>query len=354
MHFAFVLPNLAGGGAEKAILKTSLALCRRGNKIDVILFESRIDYPLDPAIRIHVLATKAAHGWFGKRLLAWRLRRLMSRLAPDIVISTLPFADEVTVLAGLPNHWCRIANTLSVEVSRLAAVNPAKAERRAMRYRSLYSRCSLIAVSQGVADDLQKHLQLASPLVTIANPFDLEEIRRAAGESCPERPTVPYVIHVGRFSSQKRHDLLLDAWQQIETDRLLVLLTQPDPRLVDMIAERGLTGRVVIAGFQKNPYPWIAAADLLVLCSDHEGLPNVLIESLICQTPVVSTDCPSGPAEILQNLPAALVPCGDVSALAAKISAFLLQPPDISKVKLMQFSTDITALAYERIAGRTR
>lgn len=351
MRFVFILPNLAGGGAEKAVLKTALALQGRGNEVHVLLLEQRIDYR-PPELQIHVLAARLARGWLGKRLMAWRLRRQVMALAPDIVISSLPFADEVAVLANLPQHWCRIANTLSVEVSRLRQRDPAKAERRLLRYRRLYGQRPLIAVSSGVARDLRETLELKTVIKTIPNPFDFAAIREAAAQTAA-LPVAPFVIHVGRFSAQKRHDVLLDAWAQLKLPHQLVLLTQADPKLEQMIAERGLVGRVTIAGFQKNPYPWMAAADLLVLSSDHEGLPNVLIEALICGTPVVSTDCPSGPREILgQALPDALVPCGDATALAQAVQRSLLSPPDLALLDLSAYAAERAAEAYENLVRR--
>src|SRR5256885_2377967 len=101
--------------------------------------------------------------------------------------------------------------------------------------------------------------------------------RGPAAEPAPARPAVPYLIHVGRFTGQKRHDLLLDAFAQLDIPHPLVLLAEPDPALSDLIRKHGLDGRVIVAGFKANPYPWIVGAELLVLCSDHEGLPNVII-----------------------------------------------------------------------------
>lgn len=351
MRFAFVLTNLAGGGAEKAVLNVARGLHGRGHDVDLILLEAGGSYPPPEGVGVHVLVSGvASRGWFARRLLAWRLAGKVRRLAPDLVVSTLPFADEVAVLAGLPNHWCRIANTLSAEIDRLEAVNPAKAARRRARYRAMYGRRRLIAVSSGVAVDLQERLALGTALEVIPNPFDFEQIREAARESCAGVPATPYVVHVGRFSAQKRHDLLLDAWQHLATDRKLVLLTAPDEALRRLIEVRGLTERVVVAGFQANPYPWMAGADLLVLCSDHEGLPNVLIEALICGTPVVSTDCPSGPREILgEVLPQALVPCGNAALLAERIAQFLAVPPDLAGVDLQRFNVAHALDAYERL-----
>ena len=139
---------------------------------------------------------------------------------------------------------------------------------------------------------------------------------------------------------------------QVGSEHLLVLLSAPEPQLQAMIDSRGLADRVFIAGFRLNPYPWIAEADLLVLCSDHEGLPNVLIEALACGTPVVSTDCPSGPREILAAFPQCLVPCGDVAALAQAISDKLASPIDPGKADLSIYEMSRVVAAYERLAGQ--
>jgi len=351
MHFVFILTNLAGGGAEKAVLKTACGLLGRGHRVDLVLLENVADYDMPDAVSCHVLGQHLSHGWLGKRFLAYRLKKCIDRFLPDLVVSTLPFADEVAMLAGVPRHCCRIANTVTAEIDRLERSSPAKARRRRARYQALYGQRPLIAVSQGVATDLRTNLQIKSPVTVIPNPFDLSLIRQMAKEATPDLPNHRYVIHVGRFSGQKRHDLLLNAWQKTPVDIILVLLTQKDEQLVRMIAERGLQERVRIAGFKKNPYPWIARAALLVLCSDHEGLPNVLIEALACGTPVISTDCPSGPREILgEDLPDTLIPCGDAKILAERINQFLTKPPDISNVDLDHFGVERTIEAYEKLA----
>ncbi len=350
MNFAFILTNLAGGGAEKAILKLAAALTGRGHRAEVVLLEDRVEHAVPAGVTVFPLGGRAAHGWLGKRLLARRLRRhLIDR--PDLVVSTLPFADEVVVLADLPHHWCRIANTLGSEIDKLAAASPAKARRRLARYRRLYGSRPLIAVSAGVAVDLRQSLALASRIETIPNAFDFAAMRQAAAEPMADLPTGPYVLHVGRFAPQKRHDLLLDAWARIETDRQLVLLTEPDVKLQALINARGLGQRVRVAGFRPNPYPWLAGADLLALCSDHEGLPNVLIEALGCGTPAVSTDCPSGPRQILAAFPECLVPCGDAAALAETIARCLATPPDPARADLSAYGLDRVAEAYERLAA---
>jgi glycosyltransferase involved in cell wall biosynthesis len=360
MKFAFILPNLAGGGAEKAVLKLGTALVARGGEVHVVLLESLLEHATPANVPLHTLtASRLSKGYLGKRLAARRLRDLLQRLQQDrpfdLIVSTVPFADEVTTLSRMPHHWCRISNTLSAEVERLRSTHPRKAKRRLARYCRLYGARPLIAVSDGVATDLRTRLRLQHARIErIYNPFDFDEIRAGAAAHAP-LPGKPYVIHVGRFAAQKRHDVLLDAWSRLAVPHQLVLLTAPSERLTQMIESRGLAARVTVAGFQANPYPWIKGAKLLVLASDFEGLPNVVIEALVLGTPVVSTDCPSGPREILG---AAwrdwLVPVGDPAALARTIERSLAESPGVAAVDLAPYAAATVALSYERIAQEER
>lgn len=360
MKFAFITTNLAGGGAEKALLKLGAELAGRGHEIHLVLLEHHVEHLLPAGIRLHALTRRGRRllkGALGKMFAVLRLRRLISTLAGprafDLIVSTLPFADEVAVRASLPRHWCRIANTLSAEIARLHERDPAKARRRLHRYRRIYGTGPLIAVSNGVAEDLRRELGLARPRIErIYNPFDLAAMRARAAEPAPDRPAVPYLIHVGRFTGQKRHDLLFDAFARLDIPHPLVLLAEPEPALSDLVRKRGLDGRVIVAGFKANPYPWIAGAELLVLCSDHEGLPNVIIEALALDTAVVSTDCPSGPREILGGAcPECLVPVNDAPALAGAIGRALAGPPRRSQVDLSPYAADTVAAAYEALAA---
>jgi len=179
------------------------------------------------------------------------LKRLF-QTAQDV----LPFA-----CSGTGVMEAAIANTLSAEIARLD--DPGKARRRLRRYRRIYAGKPLIGVSNGVAEDLRQGLGLTRPRIErIYNPFDFAAMRAHAAEPAPGRPDVPYLIHVGRFTGQKRHDLLLDAFARLDIPHLLVLLAEREPALSELIRQRGLDGRVIVAGFQANPYPWIAGAAL--------------------------------------------------------------------------------------------
>jgi glycosyltransferase involved in cell wall biosynthesis len=220
----------------------------------------------------------------------------------------------------------------------------------------LYDKQNLIAVSDGVASDLRDALGVAGAnIVRIYNPFDFAEIRRLAGAAASNLPSEAFVIHVGRFMPQKRHDLLFQAWKKAGLAYKLVLLAHPSAELDELIARHGLQGEVIVAGFQANPYPWIKRAALLVLSSEREGMPNVLVEALVCGTPVVSTDCPSGPAEILTGpLRPFLVPSGDADALATVMRNAITSYPDITDEMLSEFAADQVVRQYEALPARWR
>lgn len=363
MKVAFVITNLKGGGAEKAVLRIAGALAARGHDVHVVLLERLLDHPPLEGLTLHALTGEgdaATKGWLGKRVAAWQLRFLFRRLAHDqrfdLVVSALPYCNEVVALAGLTPVWFRIDNTLSAEIELLRRNDADKAQRRYARYRRIYGESNLLAVSDGVARDLRESLGLArANIVRIYNPIDAPAIRTLAALPELALPHEPYLVHVGRFVPQKRHDLLFEALRRSQLPHRLVLLASDSPALERLIVDHGLAGRVTVAGFQPNPYPWIAGAELLVLCSDHEGMPNVLIEALACGTRVASTDCPSGPREALEgDMARFLVPCGDAEALARAMRDALNAPRPVALRSLQRFAVETVISQYERLPGMWR
>jgi len=351
MKFSLVLSSLAGGGAERSMLRLGSGLRRRGHEVRLIVLDPKMQHEVPAGLEVHVVG--ARHGWLGTWLAARALRTLYRRLGLGtecVTISTLPFADQVAAAARVPNLWCRITNTLSAEIKQIASRSPRKAARRLARYRRLYDGRNLVAVSEGVAEDLRTLGLRRSRIVRIYNGYDVEAIRAAAREPDADLPAGPFVLHVGRFMPQKRHDLLFDAFKRAALPHKLVLLAEPSVDLEKLISTKKLENQVLIAGFRRNPYPWMRAAEMLVLSSDREGMPNVLVEALICGTRVVSTDCPSGPREILRGeLARGLVPTGDVQALAHAMRAALAAPrPDAGAVAA-EFTQERMVSAYEAL-----
>lgn len=350
MRILLIVPDLRLGGAERIIVSLARGLADRGHSVNILVFYREIEFQIPVEVALHCLTEptrRMRFGWPDKRILAWSLKRWFRIAGPfDLVVSNLPFASEVVDLAGVENVWHHIHGTLSAEVDGLLPDRKRKAHRRLKRYRRIFDGKNLIAVSDGVASDLREGIGLSrSNIVTIYNPHDFDEIRQMAAMPDSAIPALPYVAHVGRFTKGKRHDLLLDAYAASGIAHNLVLMTRSSRELLHLIESRGLSSRVSVVGFQGNPFPWYAAASALILCSDHEGLPNVLIEALASGTPVISTDCPSGPREILQgSFERFLSPVGDVEALAQNLRKVIDVPPTID-AGIPQ------SLAYALLAG---
>ena len=185
----------------------------------------------------------------------------------------------------------------------------------------------IIAVSEGVLEDLSSiSLRAARKGRVICNPVVDSEISQGAEEpiSHPwiEEKNVPVVLGVGRLAPQKNFDLLLRAFARMkkERDARLIILGDGSQRgqLESRIEALGIGNHVDLLGFVANPYPFMSGASLFTLSSDYEGFGTVLVEALACGSPVVSTGCPSGPREVLEDGKwGRLVPVGDEEALAA-------------------------------------
>ena len=215
-----------------------------------------------------------------------------------------------------------------------------------------YNNHNVIAVSQGAANALVDNFKVTpKSLTTIYNFFDFEKIRMLSKEENNDIPKDPYIIHVGRCDiGCKRHDLLIEAYKKMQSKVKLVFLTNPNEELIRLIESSGVSDRIIIPGFQSNPFSWVKNARLLVLCSDNEALPTTLIEALICGTPVVSTDCPSGPREILTGeFSKWLVPCGDAELLAEKIELSLRSKIIIPDALLEKFSQETALASFNKL-----
>jgi glycosyltransferase involved in cell wall biosynthesis len=195
--------------------------------------------------------------------------------------------------------------------------------------RSAYSRASLVlANSDGLCERVIQYFQLPPDHVrTFYNLIDFDRIERRAAEFIPDVPREPFLIVTsGRLHAQKGQRFLLEAIRELVRERnrdvRLVVLGQGEleAEFGDFVAVHKLQQHVMLAGFVANPLPWYKHARLFVLPSLYEGLPNALIEAVACGTPVLSTDCPSGPSEILDGgRTGHLAPPGDSRALAEAI-----------------------------------
>ena len=219
----------------------------------------------------------------------------------------------------------------------------------------------IITVSHGAADDLAHVLDLPFDRIdVIYNPIVTPELHERAGRMV-DHPwfaagAPPVIIGVGRLDPEKDFLTLLRASNIVRRNRnvrLMILGEGPERFALESLAqELGMTGVVTLPGFVENPLPFIANASVLVLTSRFEGLSNVLIEALACGTPVVATDCPGGPTEILGGgRYGKLAPVGDFKEVARAIEGTLENPPDpmFLKSAAERFSVDAIARQYLKV-----
>jgi len=358
---ACIVSSLYGGGAEKSVLTLSRTLNRLGHSSHVVSLEDVVHYDVSAEQNVHVLKTRPENA-IGLRAHDGRVNELRERLDQiqsadgrqfDLVIANLLVASNVVSRAGLDNVFHCVHNSLEQTLRQARNRSLPHYLRRRHQLRALDGQ-RLIAVSRGIRNELEDPgIPRPASVRVIYNAVDTEMIRRRAREPLSDIPDGDYVIHVGRAARQKRHDVLLEAFKSVpERYRLVLLAPNPD-RLRRWVTERGLADRVVIPEFQQNPYPWIAGARLLALSSDFEGLSLVCIEALACGTPVVATDCPHGPSEVLSgNLSRWLVPVGDSGALAAKINEALETEIDVSNPEILnKVRPEVVAAQYLSLAG---
>lgn len=260
-----------------------------------------------------------------------KVRALHAEVKPHVSLSFLNRANVVNVLAA--KGACVIS-----ERSNASAHLPGLRNLPARALVSLtYPRADrVIAVSGGVADDLAQNFGVPrNKLVSIANPIDVEAIvaRAAAEPSC--KPDGDYILAAGRLVKSKNFDLLIRAYAQAGLSEGLVILGEGRERaaLEALARDCGVADRVSLPGFSANPYPLMRGAKLFVLSSNDEGFPNALVESMALGTPVIATNCASGPSEILAETErtnvsgltfaqhGVLTPTNDVRSMTRALSA---------------------------------
>ncbi|MHC2996426.1 glycosyltransferase [Tepidiphilus sp. HLB4] len=327
------LPSLRGGGAERVMVTLANAFAERGYATDLVLAAAEGPYLKDVSDQVRVVDLHA--GRVSKALLP--LARYLRRERPRAMLSAMNHANVVAIAARmLARVPCRLVvsehTTISISAARAQGA-VAKAVYALVPW--AYRRAdAIVAVSRESAADLERFARLpAGSVRAIYNPFDLDRIRRLAAEPldhpwfAPGQP--PVVLAIGRLTEPKDFPSLIRAFAAIRSCRpaRLLILGEGELRgeLEALVRSCGLTADdVQMPGFVANPFAYLSRCAVFVLSSRWEGLPGVLIEALACGAPVVSTDCPSGPREILEGGRwGRLVPVGDVEALADAMVATL-------------------------------
>ncbi|MBK4784900.1 MAG: glycosyltransferase [Pantoea sp. Pent] len=354
-----VIDGLPGGGAEKVVLTLAGGFLSQGHQVSIFSLRKVCDYPIPAGVDYQVILDRCNHPW-RKLTETWRRARLLDRAVRDsearhgkfdLILSHLHKTDRIVrqtpALDGYRTWFC-LHGVFSA--SYLARKTGFSLGLKRLKIRHVYQDLQIVGVSQYVIDDMVQNIGVQPRQAkVIANPFDFDSLARLAAEPCPLAGT-DFLVHVGRFHETKRHDRLLEAYALSGITAPLVLLGQGSEKITQKLREQaqnsGIAERVRFEGFQRNPYPWIRHARLLVVSSDSEGFGNVLVEALNCGTAVVSTRCPGGPVSILTGELSRGLAEMNATSLAEKMREIYTTPPRLQHLDLSIYSLSVVCQQY--------
>ena len=355
-----LITDLRGGGAERVAVNLANSFVRRGHSVDMVLLSATGEFlpELDPRIRVVDLNVKRM------RSALFPVTRYLRHARPAALLACM---WPLTVIAVWARALSRVPTRLIVAEhttwsrSELLTRRTVGWQVRTSMHRFFPKADGIVAVSHGAADDLAQFSRVdRSTISAIYNPVVDEA---ACRPTCPPQEPRGWcvgshrrVLAVGTLKAIKDYATLLNAFAVLRrrVDARLLILGEGDCRsaLEAQAKALGIADSVFMPGFVANPSPYYQHADLHVLSSTGEGLPTVIIEALAAGTPVVSTDCPSGPREILVDGKfGRLVQVGDVEALAGAMGESLASGHDRAAlmVRAQDFSIDKAVDQYERL-----
>jgi len=323
---AVFVPSMNGGGVQRAILNMVNEFVKRDFSVDLILatYEGPYLKKLDPRVRIVNLEKKRVITCLPQ------LIRYLKRVRPHSLLSAMEHANIIAL-------WAR---ALAGVNTRIVISNHANLTEGLLRNESAFNKLfiylirmfyrkanAIVAVSKGGADDVANVARLPRERINVIyNPLLTEEFYIQSSQSLNHswfsEGAVPVVLAVGRLAKVKDYPTLIKAFSLVRSNipsRLMILGEGEERHSLEMLVEQlGLQQDVLMPGFVTNPFVYMGKAAVFVLSSLTEGFGNVLVEAMACGTPVISTDCPTGPREILTD-DGILVPVGNEEALAEEI-----------------------------------
>ncbi len=359
---AFLLPDFGGGGAESMIVRLANAFAARGHRVDLVVFQAEGPNRAAVAPAVQVVSLGVTR-W---PLAPLAIRRYLRRARPKLLISALFHINIFALAARLLLPFTR--TRFVVTERNMLSVHVRYSRRKTRHFFFLAARLlypfadKVVGVSRGVAEDIRRIARLPERKVTwiynpTATPESLARAEAAVDDPWLDSARSPIIVNVGRLEPQKDQDSLLRAFARLpEAQRgSLLILGQGSLQgdLERLSRELGIDRQVRFAGYIDNPLPYMRRADLYVMSSLYEGFPNVLVEALLCGLPIVSTDCPSGPDEILgADEFGTLVPRSDPEAMAEAILRTLASPPDPERqrARALEFTVERCADRFEALA----
>ena len=361
-HVSFFVPNLRIGGAQRVTVTLANALQERGYRVDLIVARSggALTDDVQDAVRVIELDPPKTRA-LGIATSIPGLTSYLVEERPSVMFSQMTYGSLVATAARLLGRSETALFGVEHSEYRTRTSPRIRLVTTMMKY-AYRSTNGVIAVSNGVAESIRNATTLdLSNVRVINNPVDVDAVRDAGQTTTPHpwlaMDDLDVVLAVGRFDPRKDYETLIRAFALVHdrkpATRLIVLGAGPTKEKVhDLVDERALTDVVALPGSVSNPYAYMTRASLLALTSRTEGLPTVLIEALSCGCPIVSTDCSTGPREILAHGEYGhLVPVGESDAVADAICTTLDGAVDAAKLRQRAeyFGVDRAVAEYESV-----
>lgn len=336
----FVITSMEGGGAEKVVVDIVNLLNPDKYDISLALFEKKGAYLkyLPGFVKIYDLNKKSRYSFIK---LVLHLAVLFRKIKPDTVISFMNYSNLISIISKiLAGRKIKLVISVHIHLSsairhyRFAGIKTYTYKKPLFNYVS-----SCFVPSEGIRRDLISSFGIAEDKIKVVhNPIDLARIDKLKDEKV-EPPLGKYIIAAGRLAHQKGYSHLIRAYSLIcnEIEEKLVILGEgkQEKELKGLTKLLGIEKRVSFLGFQGNPYKYMKNASFFVLSSLFESFAIVIVEAMACGTPVIATDCPSGPGEIITDgINGILVPPSDEQALADTILNLSKDPELMKKLSL--------------------
>ena len=298
LKIAFIINSLSGGGAENVVVRLSEKMVKFGNKVDIYIARDLHKYKINDNINIYFL--KGKNNNEKARSLKKMIIENESGGIYNLKIAFLSTSHEISKLSKIKDIYYNIRN---YESQRIRGQGYFKYLKTKKKFKKIYKNEKVIGCCQAVIDDLKNNIG-AKPLSSkvIYNPYDVKKIIERSSSPLKLDHPKNYILHVGSFrNKQKRQDIALKIVKQLPENVALVFLGEGKlkSQYQKMAQKLHIAHRVHFIGWTDNPFPWMKAAKLLLVTSDFEGFPNVIVESLILGTPVISRKNNSGASEIL-------------------------------------------------------
>jgi N-acetylgalactosamine-N,N'-diacetylbacillosaminyl-diphospho-undecaprenol 4-alpha-N-acetylgalactosaminyltransferase len=310
MKIAVFIYSLAGGGAERVVSQLVPYLQNKGFDVYLVLMNSTCDYSFYTKNQPFFLEnSKSTENSILKLLkiplLAYKYHIFLKKNKIQKSISFLTRPGFISVLTKLFNRQRMIIISERSNSSNQYGYNNLQSWINTFLIKKMYPRADLIITnSKGNAEDLISNFEVPSnKITTVYNPISIETIYAIEPKKDFFETDYFNLISVGRLDKGKNHQLLMRSVEKIKSKKIRLYIFGDGElklELQKLIEDLKLENIVFLMGFHSNPYQYLKAADLFVFASNHEGFPNVLLEAMTCKLPIISTNCPSGPNEILE------------------------------------------------------